>query len=79
VLSPVWRAGDCRSRPLCALRRITIASARRHPVVMIDVFCPQAEPFGKLTQALDQLEPGDIYLASGGDMRCAYGGFSQGF
>jgi hypothetical protein len=44
------------------------------PVVMIDVFGRQAEPFGKLTEALDQLEPGEIYLASGGTMRCAYWG-----
>lgn len=47
---------------------------RAMPVLMIDVFGPQAEPFGKLTEALDQLAPGDIYLASGGAMRCAYWG-----
>jgi regulator of RNase E activity RraA len=47
---------------------------RAMPVVMIDVFGRQAEPFGKLTEALDQLEPGEIYLASGGAMRCAYWG-----
>ena len=47
---------------------------RAMPVLMIDVFGPQAQPFGKLTEALDQLEPGDIYMASGGDMRCAYWG-----
>ncbi|HXP97258.1 MAG TPA: RraA family protein [Telmatospirillum sp.] len=47
---------------------------RAMPVVMIDVFGPQKQPFGKLTEALDQLRPGEIYLASGGDMRCAYWG-----
>jgi 4-hydroxy-4-methyl-2-oxoglutarate aldolase len=47
---------------------------RAMPVVMIDVFGPQKEPFGRLTEALDQLEAGDIYLASGGAMRCAYWG-----
>ncbi|WP_068110720.1 RraA family protein [Tropicimonas marinistellae] len=47
---------------------------RAMPVVMIDVYGPQKQPFGVLTQALDQLEPGEIYLASGGDMRCAYWG-----
>jgi regulator of RNase E activity RraA len=47
---------------------------RAMPVLMIDVFGPQAEPFGRLTEALDQLEPGDIYLAAGGGMRCAYWG-----
>lgn len=47
---------------------------RAMPVLMIDVHGPQKKPFGKLTEALDQLGPGDIYLASGGDMRCAYWG-----
>lgn len=47
---------------------------RAMPVVMIDVHGPQKKPFGFLTEALDQLEPGEIYLASGGDMRCAYWG-----
>jgi regulator of RNase E activity RraA len=47
---------------------------RAMPVLMIDVYGEQAQPFGKLTEALDQLEPGDVYLASGGEMRCAYWG-----
>jgi 4-hydroxy-4-methyl-2-oxoglutarate aldolase len=47
---------------------------RAMPVLMIDVYGPQQQPFGKLTEALDQLEPGDVYLASGGEMRCAYWG-----
>lgn len=47
---------------------------RAMPVLMIDVYGEQAQPFGKLTEALDQLESGDIYLASGGEMRCAYWG-----
>ena len=49
-------------------------AGRAMPVLMIDVHGPQKKPFGKLTEALDQLQPGDIYLASGGDMRCAYWG-----
>lgn len=47
---------------------------RAMPVLMIDVYGEQARPFGKLTQALDQLAPGEVYLASGGEMRCAYWG-----
>ena len=47
---------------------------RAMPVLMIDVFGKQTQPFGKLTEALDQLQPGDVYLASGGEMRCAYWG-----
>lgn len=47
---------------------------RAMPVLMIDVFGPQKKPFGLLTEALDQLEEGEVYIASGGDMRCAYWG-----
>jgi regulator of RNase E activity RraA len=49
-------------------------AGRAMPVVMIDVFGKQKKPFGFLTEALDQLQPGEIYLASGGEMRCAYWG-----
>jgi 4-hydroxy-4-methyl-2-oxoglutarate aldolase len=49
-------------------------AGRAMPVLMGDVFGPQKRPFGRLTQALDQLEPGEIYVASGGAMRCAYWG-----
>ncbi|MCL2618691.1 MAG: RraA family protein [Defluviitaleaceae bacterium] len=47
---------------------------RAMPVLMIDVYGQQKKPFGYLTEALDQLEEGEIYLASGGEMRCAYWG-----
>lgn len=47
---------------------------RAMTVLMIDVFGPQAQPFGKLTEALDQIEENEIYIASGGSMRCAYWG-----
>jgi regulator of RNase E activity RraA len=42
--------------------------------LMIDVFGVQKKPFGLLTEALDQLEEGEVYLASGGGRRCAYWG-----
>lgn len=43
-------------------------------VLMIDVFGEQKKPFGQLTQALDQLEENEIYIATGGTKRCAYWG-----
>lgn len=49
-------------------------AGRAMTVLMIDVFGPQEKPFGLLTQALDQLQPGEIYLATGGTGRCAYWG-----
>jgi len=36
---------------------------RAMPVLIADVTGPQAQPFGKLTDALDQLESGEVYLA----------------
>jgi 4-hydroxy-4-methyl-2-oxoglutarate aldolase len=61
-------------QPIQPMRTAMTLIGRAMPVLMIDVYGPQAEPFGKLTEALDQLQPGDIYLASGGEMRCAYWG-----
>jgi len=61
-------------QPIQPMRTDMKLVGRAMPVLMIDVYGEQAQPFGKLTQALDQLEPGDIYLASGGAMRCAYWG-----
>lgn len=49
-------------------------AGRAMPAVMIDVFGPQQQPFGLLTEALDQLQENEIYLASGGLGRCAYWG-----
>ena len=49
-------------------------AGRAMPVLMIDVFGPQQKPFGLLTEALDQLREGEIYIAAGGTGRCAYWG-----
>ena len=62
------------SQPIQPLREEMKLAGRAMPVVMIDVFGKQKKPFGLLTEALDQLQPDEIYLASGGDMRCAYWG-----
>lgn len=43
-------------------------------VLMIDVYGPQKKPFGYLTEALDQLQENEIYIATGGTKRCAYWG-----
>ncbi len=61
-------------QPIQPLRENMNLAGRAMPVVMCDVFGHQTESFGKLTEALDQLEPGEIYLAAGGAMRCAYWG-----
>ena len=61
-------------QPVQPLREEMKLAGRAMPVVMIDVFGKQKQPFGLLTEALDQLQPGEIYLAGGGEMRCAYWG-----
>jgi 4-hydroxy-4-methyl-2-oxoglutarate aldolase len=61
-------------QPIQPMRETDVVAGRAMPVLMIDVFGPQEKPFGMLTEALDQLEPGEVYLASGGQMRCAYWG-----
>jgi len=58
-------------QPLCLEDKV---AGYAMTVLMIDVYGEQKKPFGLLTEALDQLEPGEIYLASGGAMRCAYWG-----
>ena len=55
-------------RPL--LPQMTLAG-RAMPVLQIDVFGPQAQPFGKMCQALDDLKNGEIYVATGGTMQSA--------
>lgn len=58
-------------QPMCEEMKL---AGRAMPVVMVDVYGKQEKPFGLLTEALDQLQRGEIYLASGGEMRCAYWG-----
>ena len=58
-------------RPLQDDMKLT---GRAMPVLMADVFGPQEEPFGKMTYALDDLRGGEIYVATGGTMPCAYWG-----
>jgi 4-hydroxy-4-methyl-2-oxoglutarate aldolase len=61
-------------QPVQPMKEHMVVVGRAMPVLMIDVFGEQEVPFGLLTQALDQLQPGEVYLASGGNMRCAYWG-----
>jgi len=44
---------------------------RAMPVLVGDVFGAQAKPFGRLTEALDALQPGNVYLSRRGRLDCA--------
>jgi len=57
-----------------AMRDSDIIVGRAMPAIITDVFGEQVKPFGLLTESLDQLEQGEVYIASGGAMRCAYWG-----
>lgn len=48
-----------------------VVVGRAMPVLVSDVLGPQSKPFGRLTEALDQLQPGDVYLARGGTIPAA--------
>ena len=56
------------------MREAMTVAGRAMPALMIDVHGLQKKPFGLLTEALDDLRAGEIYLAGGGGMRCAYWG-----
>jgi 4-hydroxy-4-methyl-2-oxoglutarate aldolase len=49
-------------------------AGRVMPALMYDVFGPQVSPFGKLTEALDQVETNEVIVITGGSMHCAYWG-----
>lgn len=61
-------------QPIRPLQDDMKLAGRAMPVLMIDVYGQQEKPFGLLTEALDQLEEDEVFLASGGEMRCAYWG-----
>jgi len=74
ILDDLGFAHQFLPQPIQPLREEMKLAGRAMPVVMADVRGKQKKPFGRLTEALDQLQPGEIYLASGGEMRCAYWG-----
>jgi regulator of RNase E activity RraA len=55
-------------KPLHSSHRIV---GRAFPVRIEDVSGPQSRPFGRLMEALDNLRPDEVYLATGGSMNCA--------
>lgn len=61
-------------QPIQPIRESDRLAGRAMPVLIADCHGPQPRPFGKLTDSLDQLEPGEVYVATGGEMRCAYWG-----
>jgi len=48
-----------------------VVAGRAMPVLIADIFGEQKNPFGKMTQALDQLQAGEIYLARSSRLECS--------
>jgi len=44
---------------------------RAFPVQIADAWGAQQSPFGRMTEALDSIQPGEIYIATGGSQNCA--------
>lgn len=74
ILDALGRYHQFLPAPVQPMRESMVVVGRAMPVLMIDVHGPQKKPFGLLTEALDDLRPGEVYLAGGGAMRCAYWG-----
>jgi len=74
ILDGFGRYHQILPQPIQPALEKMIVVGRAMPVVMIDVFGPQKKPFGLLTEALDDLTTEEVFVASGGDMRCAYWG-----
>lgn len=74
ILDKLGRYHQFLPQAVQPMKEAMVLVGRAMPVIMIDVYGEQKKPFGLLTEALDQLQEGEIYLASGGEMRCAYWG-----
>lgn len=71
VLDQLGRTHQFLPQAIQALRPDMVLIGRAMPVLITDVFEAQRSPFGRLTEALDQLEPGEVYLARNGRAQCA--------
>ena len=78
VVGDILDSLGCRHQflpqPIQPVRLTDKVAGRAMPALVADVHGPQKKPFGKLTEALDQLRPCEVYVAAGGSMRCAYWG-----
>lgn len=71
VLDQIGRNHQFLPPGIVALRPELTVAGRAMPVLVAPVYGPQAKPFGLLTEALDQLEPGDVYMANGAGIPAA--------
>jgi regulator of RNase E activity RraA len=58
-------------QPIQPMRESMRILGRAMPVQIVDAWGKQEKPFGLMTEALDQIQPGEIYVATGGSLNCA--------
>lgn len=71
VLDALGRTHQFLPAAIRAIIPTTKLVGRAMPVLISDVFGMPDRPFGRLTDALDQLESGEVYLARSGRIECA--------
>lgn len=71
VLDVLGRRHQFLPPEIHAMRPGSVLVGRAMPVLIADVFEPTGRPFGRLTEALDSLQPGEVYLARNGRTPCA--------
>lgn len=71
ILDDLGRDHQFLPAPITALRAGDIVVGRAMPTITARVQGRQNKPFGLLTEALDQLQPGEIYLGQAEGVPCA--------
>lgn len=71
ILDARGRTHQFLPQPIQGLRDSMLVCGRAMPVLVQDVEGSPEKPFGLLTEALDDLRPGEVYLLTGGSLRCA--------
>jgi regulator of RNase E activity RraA len=71
ILDTLGRYHQFLPQPIRPMREDMKIVGRAMPVLMMDVYGAQEEPFGLMTQALDDLAAGEVYIATGAYNRSA--------
>lgn len=71
VLDSMGRIHQFLPPEISAMREDMVLCGRAMPVLVEDVDGSPSKPFGRLTEALDDLREGEVYVLTGGSQNCA--------
>jgi hypothetical protein len=71
VLDVLGHTHQFLPQPIQPMKESMRLVGRAMPVQIADTWSQQKDPFGLMTEALDQLLPGEVYVATGGSQNCA--------